>query len=269
MSKNAALEAALDKLRLDFIEGTLDRLDEIEVILTALRKHDAAFEETFLDLRRHIHSIKGMGATFEFPAISMIAHKMEDCIEVSPAIDDNELHTIETYFDRIRNILETGVNPPESDLPDLLRIGTLDAGKVIKSQNTRVIDILLIMPASLQRKIIAQELASCGFRLTMFDTPTDAIKHAIQLPPDLIFATLEMAELSGLELAHVFNAIEATKERRFILMTSAEDKRIPANDFPANVAVVRKGPAFFQELMEYLVDWGLFGDMGKSRNQVA
>ncbi|MEQ8804163.1 MAG: Hpt domain-containing protein [Rhodospirillales bacterium] len=264
MSKNAALEVALKKLRLDFIDGMLDRLDEIEVILTTLRQHDAAFDETFLDLQRHIHSIKGQGGTFDFPAISMIAHKMEDCIEVSPAINDNDLHTLEIYFDRIRSILEAGVNPPEEELSALLRMGNLDADKVIKDQKSRVIDILLVMPGGLQRKIIAQELASCGFRLSMFDSPTDAIKHAVQIPPNLIFATLEMAELSGLELAHVFNAIEATKGRRFILMTSIEDKRIPTDDLLPNVAVVRKGPTFFGDLMEQLVAWGLFGNLGRA-----
>ena len=263
MGKNAALEVALKQLRLDFIDGMIDRLDEIEIILTTLRQYDAAFDETFLDLRRHIHSIKGQGGTFDLPAISMIAHKMEDCIEVSPEINDNELHTLEIYFDRIRNILEAGVNPPEEELPTLLRAGNLDADKIIKDQNSRVIDILLVMPGGLQRKIIAQELASCGFRLSMFDIPTDALKHALQITPDLVFATQEMVELNGLELARVFNAIEATRNRRFILMTSAEDTRIPADNLPANVAVIRKGPAFFKELMEQLVDWGLFGDIGQ------
>tara|TARA_R110000868_G_scaffold248558_2_gene505097 strand:- start:204 stop:1001 length:798 start_codon:yes stop_codon:yes gene_type:complete len=263
MSNNAALEAALKKLRLDFIDGMLDRLDEIETILTTLHHHDTAFDETFLDLRRHIHSIKGQGGTFDFPAISMIAHKMEDCIEVSPAINDNELHTLEIYFDRIRNILEAGVNPPEEELPNLLRAGNLDADKVIKDQKSRVIDILLVMPGGLQRKIIAQELASCGFRLSMFDTPTHALKHALQIPPDLVFATMEMVEMNGLELAHVFNAVEATRNRRFILMTSAGDTCTTVDSLPANVAVIRKGPTFFKELMEQLVAWRVFGNMGR------
>lgn len=262
MSTNKTLEAAIERLRLDFVEGSLERLDELEGVLMALRAHDESFADRFLDLQRHIHSIKGQGSTFDFPAVTQIAHRLEDFIEVSPRIGDSELDVIQIYLDRIRAILESGVNPPASALASLLRPDDLDPASITKSQQVRVVEMLLIMPKGLQRKIIGEELASCGFRVSMTEDPVAAIGQAIALKPDIIFATQEMAGMTGLELAQVLQIINATRGRRFILLTSADDAQIRRDALPPDTAIVHKGARFTEELMHCLVAWGLFGDWG-------
>lgn len=264
MSTNATLEAAVAQLRLDFIEGTLDRMDTLEGTMMALREPDDRFSETFQDLQRHVHSIKGQGRTFDFPSITRIAHRLEDFIEISPKIGSHELDVIQIFLDRIREVLESGQDAPEKDMPRLLQVGALDPETVARSQPSRVVEILVVMPKGLQRKIIAEELASCGFRLSMVETPVEAISYAISNKPDIIFATLEMVQMSGTELARVLEVVEATRGSRFILLTSKDDKNVNRYRLPEQTVIIHKGAGFTEELMECLIGWGMFGTFGKS-----
>lgn len=264
MAKNTSLEQALAKMRLEFIDDTLERLTTLDDLLFKLRSHDDEFDAAFQDLQRHVHSIKGLAGTFDFQSITQIANRLEDHIEISPQIGDRELDVIEVYLDRIGMILQAGENPPEQEMESYLRAGILSAEEIAKAQDVRVVDILLVMPQGVQRKLIAEELASCGFRLSMVDSPVEAIGRAIEIRPDIVFATLEMVQMSGTELARALEVISATQGSRFILLTSQDAESMAAKQLPANTAIIKKGANFFEDLMGTLVEWGMFGNVAKS-----
>lgn len=258
MQPEDKIQAALEQLRNEFIDGGIERLDLLDNLLLDMRKRTDDFEEHFRDMVRHIHSMKGQGATFDFSSITEIAHALEDFIEVAPALGDQELDGIQVYLDRMRGVLESGENPPPDVLRKLLRLHDISAEEIY-SRGTKTVEMLLVMPRGLQRKIIAQELGSCGFRVIIADDPISAIGLAIAKQPDIALSTMFMNEMSGMELVRALRVIKKTKAIKFILMTSDTNDQEEAFALPSNTVVVRKGVDFTEDLTLALMKWGLFG----------
>ena len=261
VANKAKFEEAMARFRLEFIESSGDRLDEIDAHINRLHAMDGGFTERFLELQRSVHTLKGSAGSFGFPTATVIAHRLEDYIETADTIGPNELDDIQIFVDVIRRIFESGDNPPNAEAAVILR-GLPSATAVaagFSNQTIKDISVVLVMPLSVQRKIVAGELASCGFRVTMAETGVAAVAAVMACHPDMVVASFELADMTGGELAHVFAAIEATRIHRFMLMTSFDlvDPRLAS--LPDGTAVVRKGNHFAEDLMETLVGWGVFG----------
>ena len=103
-----------------------------------------------------------------FPAITMIAHALEDYIETASKVGLDHLPAIQAYTDAIRVIADHGENPGDSETTEILRAlphsGTVTVNATPTDQITRDIGFLLVLPKGLQRRIIGEGLASCGFR---------------------------------------------------------------------------------------------------------
>lgn len=256
---NTDVAEMLARLRLEFIEGTLERMDGLDRLIVHMRAAPVETTTGIQEVLRHVHSIKGQGGTFDLPAISRISHALEDFVEVSPKIADHELDVIQIFLDRIRRILEDGENPPETAMVDLLRVGRPTAEQIAESQVKKIVEMAIVMPRGIQRKIIAQELGSCGFRVRTADTPTEGLRLILESKPDVVFATMVMSEMSGLDLARALSVIECTQERNVIVLASST--KHDGEPLPKNTRLVHKGPTFSEELLECLVDWGYFGDV--------
>jgi len=254
----------VEQFRQEFIETTSERLITIDDLITSMMNgssSDAALSE-FL---RHIHSIKGQGATFDFPIISQIAHRLEDYVETAPEHSLNQLTDIQRFVDIIRKILESGVNPDEAQTQNILSslpvtakgfddIETIDEPKPIED-----VQILLVMPKGTQRKIIGKELAACGFHIANAETPVDAIKYTIDHKPDIIIASRVMEQMGGREFASVLCDIKATKDCHIVIATTASRSTADLSDLPESTRVVHKGADFIEGLTDCLEEWGYFG----------
>ncbi len=273
MSSNADIDALIAGLAQDFIENSSDSLDVVDTVITELAKGDGG---DFLELQRRVHSIKGGGGTFGFPAVTLIAHALEDYIETSGiasgAIDgktgagdigEKQLRAMQLYADAIRDILDKGVNPGDSETTDILRRLPANAQAIaFGDQAPRDIGFLLVMPKGLQRRIIGEELVSCGFRVNTAENAVRAIEFGLANPPDIIAANMFIEDMTGIELARVFKTIDATSKAKFLLMTSSETSDAKTIGLPLNAKIVRKGNHFSEDLTEHLIAWGVFGYIG-------
>jgi len=71
------------------------------------------------------------------------------------------------------------------------------------TQQTNTINVLLVMPAGLQRKLVARELLSCGFRVMRAYDSVEAPAVAMDIAPDFVFVNQDMTPFSGRELSNV------------------------------------------------------------------
>ena len=71
------------QLRREFIDNTRDRLTIVDDLITRLMDGGSGFDDALMKLQRHVHSIKGMGGTFDFPTVTTIAHRLEDYMETA------------------------------------------------------------------------------------------------------------------------------------------------------------------------------------------
>jgi HPt (histidine-containing phosphotransfer) domain-containing protein/CheY-like chemotaxis protein len=254
----------LRNLSREFVQSTQDLLFEIERLIGSMRRGEGA-DQAFMEVRRHIHTIKGQGATFGFPTITRVAHMLEDYIETLGALDEHALDDLQVFVDRIARLLDNG-EPETAEAVGAL-LDRLPSARTATFTDQIVKDVraLVVMPKSMQRSIIGRELLSCGFRLSFADDTIFGLNAAIAFPPRIVLASFEIPSFSGVELANVFRSVQSLRQAYYILLTShaADDSRL--RDLPHGTGIVHKGGDFAEQMVDYLVNWGFFGDVLSDR----
>lgn len=263
MSKaTSRYDDVLEQFRREFIESTSERLNSVDDLIT-LMMEDENSDAALAEFLRHIHSIKGQGGTFEFPTVTVVAHRLEDYVETAPEHTLKQMKDIQYFVDVIRRIIESGVEPDENEQKSIiaaLPVTAKDFDDVeVFDENKPIQDVkmLLVMPKGTQRKIIGKELAACGFQIANVDTPVDAIKYAVDHKPDIIIVSRIMEQMGGRELARVLSEIEVTAECHIAIATTSGKAKLV--DLPKTALVINKGPDFIDELTDGLSGWGYFG----------
>ena len=105
---DADLAMILADLSREFLEGCEDQLAMIDEQLSKLREKTVQPEHAVLEIKRHVHSMKGMGATFGYSSISLLAHALEDYFETMFEFGPNGYYDLQLYVDRIREIDDIG-----------------------------------------------------------------------------------------------------------------------------------------------------------------
>ena len=262
MNPSVETDAILNRLRQEFIETSLECLDSIEPAITKINAGATEASAEIEELQRVIHTIKGQGSTFDFPAVTRIAHRMEDYMETATEWGPLTARGLVQFTDTLRDILERGENPAGDDLQHLMQRLPFNAQEVLESQSHRKVSALLVMPQSIQRKLVAQELASCGFHVMTASTPVKAITVGIASPPSIILATQVLEEMTGGELLNVFQQINKTRGCHMALLTSQGMCAAIDPTLPKGTVIIHKSDHFHEYLGRYFMDMGLFGKIG-------
>lgn len=249
--QDADLTMILADMATEFLESCEDRLEEVDQALDRLRSSKGFNENDILEIKRHIHSLKGMGTTFGFSSISLLAHALEDYFEALFVADKNGIHDIQHFVDRIREVAESRINWPDRTVAQIIHDMPLSAKRRTVRKDGLALSILVLMPKGLQRKIVASELSQFGFSVLTAENGVDAIEKSLRLRPDLFMSSMILDDLTGEELAGIFYAIKATSENPFLLVTSTDLEELMQRDLPPNVSVLRKGPSFAKDLMTF------------------
>lgn len=254
------IRALLARMSVEFRDDCREKMDECGDILRRLSKQRDNWREDMTELQRRIHNVKGSAGTFGFPAITLIAHKLEDYLDAieSPA---GHAPVIQAFLDAMRDIAERGINPPEEEYPALLRALPRLRSGFVPVPRAREIHVLLAMPKDVQRQIVRQELASCGFDVTCADTGVAAIGLTLATRPDAVFASLVLADMNGTDLACALAAIGATRKCPFGLLTTMAADAPELAGLPTQARIIAKDKRFLETLTERLIEWGLFGQV--------
>lgn len=260
-NKNNESDDILIQLRQEFIEAARDQLDDIEIKLDRLDCGQGSAEEELLSIQRHIHNIKGQGATFGFPLTGRVAHMLEDYLKNANGIGLESITDIRVYLELMVDLISTGEFIVNDDPQSLLN--ALPTGQVVtfSTQKTHDINVLLVMPTGLQRKMVANELLSCGFRVMRAYNSVEALSVAVDITPDIVFVNYDMTPFNGRELSNVFAAVDNLRDIHFVLLTSYEMGDEHLKDLPDNVSVVEKRMNFTESIGELLIQWGMFGNI--------
>lgn len=110
------LERVLADMRQEFIENSEGRLEDVEAAISRLLAGSGKPDHDTQEIKRHIHSLKGGGGSFGYPAVTIWSHALEDYMETITDMGVDQLSDIRLFVDRIRQVLETGINPDDSEI---------------------------------------------------------------------------------------------------------------------------------------------------------
>jgi len=254
-------DGIFSQLRQEFIDSSRDQIEEIETKLNRIDTGAGTAEEELLSVQRNIHNIKGQGATFGYPLTGRVAHMLEDYLENARKIEAENITHIRSYLDLMTDLIATGESIADANPQRLLN--ALPTGQVVtfSTQQIHDINVLLVMPAGLQRRLVAKELLSCGFRVMRAYDGLEALSTAVDLAPDIIFVNYDIGPFNGRELANMFAAVEDLRDIHFVLLTSYESDSDKLQDLPDNISVVQKRTNFTESIGELMIQWGVFGNV--------
>ena len=259
----SALERELElKFQEDFKDECQQKLETISTYLEETAETGTSPEGAFTHTMREVHSMKGMGSTFGFPAITVVAHRMEDFLTSKGAIRAEDVQEIYVFVDALGEAVEIGNEFTQEKISEITRTLPLAYERAplatdVEAQQPKDIEVLSIMPKGVQQRLINQELAACGFRVSHIYASFKAIEIAVNTQPDLIVISALVDTISGLELARVLRAINTTKNTPIILMTSFDENDLPQSDVPPLTAIARKGERFAEDLSDCLITLGI------------
>jgi len=241
-------EQMLETLKREFIDGTFERLDGLENSLDGIFKQGDLVGEALTYFHREIHSLKGLGGTFGFPFMTMVAHRLEDYLADITALNKDQAKDIQLYIDQIRQIAEAGKDPDEKacavilrKLPARVAIDTSAYSKPVD------IEVLLVASTRILGRVIEKELQMLGYRTFNAATPIDALATALRMRPDLVIASATMDGVNGVDICRALHAMAPTTKIPFIVLTSFDKSHPVLKDLPDEAAIVRSGDEFAED----------------------
>lgn len=222
---NVSVSDLLENLREGFLDDLPVRVNEIEDEIMSSKDSDS-YDELF----RMIHSLKGSAGSYNFHVVTKIAHYMEDIMLTlmqrkqfgTKATVDLLLKFIDILRDTTTSLAATKQAPLDVDE----RLEFLH-GQVF----TKSINVLVVEPSKLYVSMMEHSLQGMPIDFTFVSDGLQALDNLLLNKYDLLITSLECSRLNGdalvaaLRLVHNFN-----RKIKTILITSHAISKISNKD---------------------------------------
>ncbi len=152
----------LAQLRIEFLDDARERLEDIADELEKNETANRDVEETLLAIRHQCHSLKGMGGSFGFPTITLVAHRLEDYLARAHVVNAKIVRDIDIYCQCLLDIISAGENPEPDAAAEIIR--ALPAFSLFEVEDIvpLITEVMLVTPSKTIGAIVGHELAECG-----------------------------------------------------------------------------------------------------------
>ncbi|MFP6743370.1 MAG: Hpt domain-containing protein [Alphaproteobacteria bacterium] len=232
----------------DFLDDARDRLETVEGYLGSMRGGAGDVDELALGIRREVHNLKGMGGTFGFPSISLIAHLLEDYMASADEPITDHLANILIFHDTLTDIVNQGVDPGDAANAEIIRRLPIHADSDIEPMVGRDINVLLVIPSRSISQIISRSLTARGFRTSAVRTAAEAFDLAAVMRPDLVISSAVLGAISGTDLVRAFDVMSITANTRLAVATSFDRGHPELRNLSPNFDIVRLGATLEADL---------------------
>jgi CheY-like chemotaxis protein len=211
------------------------------------------------ELRREAHTVKGLAGSFGFPLVGAIAHRFEDYLADLEKIDDLEAASLVDFTSWIREIIESGTNPPAEEETRIIRsLPTRSAkadedGDKSATSTAQDKEVLLVTATAVQAHFLQRELREKGFRTITARTAVEAFETVVQSRPDAVITAAVLDGLSGIELIRALAAMKTLSDKKLALLTSFDASHPDLEGLPTNVSIINnRGKQTAEHLAKFI-----------------
>lgn len=257
MSGSVTLESLEDRLRVEFIDDARDRLTALYRLLEVVAAKERPEPEAITRVYTEASNLMGTGTAFGFPAVSLVAHRLQDYFNGLPQLGERERADTLVFLDRIAELVDRREQPALAETNRIIR--ALPTRYVFEVADVEVkdVEVMVVTPSKVVAKKVATELAACGFRPVGVQEPIEAFGMAIRVPPDMVIASVVMEGLSGIDLIRALQAASPTRNIPMALLTSLDRGDPRLREVPDTVAIVRLGSHFSDDLAAAITRFNL------------
>jgi len=241
------------QIEAEFRQDVEDTLGEVDVLLGNLRSNSESQETGQASLHKLVHNLLVQGRGINIAAIDLLAHRLAEYLNDVQELTPANLDDVQTFIDKFNVVLDGDVSAA-NDTPSLVRelptrpIADIDFGDITPKD----IEVLLIIPDRSMARIVEKELAECGYRVSNARSSFEGFKMALQTRPDMVISSMELSEMTGIDLSCAFAAMSQTHALPFALLTSYEWGNPALDRLPPRAALLRKGKSFGGDLADAL-----------------
>lgn len=259
MSAHSSLHDDLeDRLRVEFMDDARDRLQVMYEAIDSVAKGTRSGGDTLGVVRIECHNLKGMGTSFGFPVVSLIAHRLEDYLNgLKELKEPRHISDVQVFLDRVSEMVDRIQQPAVAETNQIIRALPVRYQFDITDVEIRNVEVMLVTPSKVVARKVEGELAACGFRVVRVVDPIESISLAVRVPPDFLMASMVMDGLSGLDLIRGLRAMSITKSVPMALLTSLDLNHPTLKEIPPGVAVIRAGEHFGEDFAEAVTRFNL------------
>lgn len=243
------------RLREDFLADSQCRLDILDACIVSLLAADDDGADHLVEFRREVSNLKGIGGSFGFSSINLIAHRLEDYLASAGNPTTKQLGDLQVFVDRLSGIIDEGVDPDDDATNAILRAlpvhTDFDPSEVVQ----RNVEVLLVIPSRAIEEIVSRELKACGYRIITAQTPSMAFDIVIKMRPDMIITSVIINPVSGIDLVRVFAAMTLSESIPIAVLTSFAHDYQDFERLPAGTAIIRLDDHLKDDLANVLVDF--------------
>ncbi|KAA0681845.1 response regulator [Roseomonas genomospecies 6] len=247
MASNLSPDDLEDRLRVEFMDDARDRLEVMNAALDGVSKGTREHGEAIGVLRLEAHNFKGMGTSFGYPTVSLVAHRLEDYLSGLKQLEPRELNDAQVFVDRIAELVDRAEQPQVAETNRIIRALPVRYQFEITDIQISNVEIMLVTPSKVVAKKVGTELAACGYRTVTVSDPIESISLAVRVPPDMLIASMVMDGLSGLDLIRGLRAMSITSKVPMALLTSMNLDNPALKEIPHGVSVIRVGEHFGED----------------------
>ena len=245
-------------LQVELHDDATDRLAEMGRILermTVVGPSDPALSA----LRRQAHNMKGIGGSFGHPALSQIAHRMENYVSDLTSWTKETPGQLQKFIDRMAEMLDRSQQPTDEELAQIVRAlpTHLVQNFSVKDISTHTVEVLLVTPTRALAKLLTQQIMACGFRVNAVNDPMEGLNAALRARPDMIITSQVMRTMTGLDLVRAVRAIASIERIPAAILTSQGSDRALFPGIPDDVAILRTGDHFADDFGKVIAQFGI------------
>lgn len=237
----------------EFLEEARDIMNQLEIQRENLRSNFS--EEEMTKLRRNVQLLGAQAHTADFSIVSLLSHRLEDYLERIQNMNDPHGDHVRFFLDKIEAALDGTLEIAKPNASaELVRElpSTSKFDHEFGDLEKKNIEILVIVPDKATGHIVEREMAECGYRVAFAKSSFKGFELAVRTRPDMVLASGQIDDLSGIDLANAFSAMPATKDIPFALLTSNDWGHPSLRALPHSVGLVRKGKHFGDDIADCL-----------------
>ncbi|SCA54849.1 hypothetical protein MTBPR1_10096 [Candidatus Terasakiella magnetica] len=226
MEKIPDMSEILAQMNEKFIETAhekLTRLNEILELIAAMNDTDFQMDSqmdsaVYEEFHREIHSLKGMGGTFQMPLVTQLCHRFEDYLENSTHLSSEQVDDAYKYVDRLSDLIESDEAQDTSKVDYWL--GNLPQKDTSKPDSVKDSSAQVLIIGNNVELIaeIAPSFEENGFSVLSTISAFKGYKTAIQKKPEIIVVSQELEEMDGAELVRSLDSMRQMSKVKIALI---------------------------------------------------
>lgn len=211
------MEDILAEMREKFIETAQEKLDRLNDILDLFANGsgtDAALQQEF---RREVHSLKGMGGTFQMPMVTQLCHGFEAFLEGEDSFEEDLIRDSHAYLDRLADLIESG-DLDQGDAQNQWLEGLPKRAEEGSQMDATQPSVLVIGLDEQQGDVIRENFKASGFACVLEPSAALAFETALKTRPAIIIVNQAMADMDGAELLRGLGATKSLSQTKFAMV---------------------------------------------------